>query len=67
VSGRSASRFSVSSSASRIDVMPGENADQYKRNFARADASVAVARVSVRKTECVAPIGSARSVHAILA
>jgi hypothetical protein len=38
--------------ASRIKAIPGENPDQYQRNFARADASVAAARVSVRKMEC---------------
>ena len=40
-------------------MIPGERNDQYRRNFVRATASVAMARVSVRNIDCVAPIGSA--------
>ena len=47
--------------------MPGEANAQYRRNLARAVASVASARVSVRKIVDVSPsIRSARKVQAIL-
>jgi hypothetical protein len=46
-------------------MMPGDRKDQYRRNFARAVESVATARVSVRKIDVFAPIGSARNVQTI--
>ena len=46
--------------------MPGEAKAQYRRNRARDAASVAAARVSVRKMEASSSTGSARSVQAIL-
>jgi hypothetical protein len=46
-------------------MMPGDRNDQYRRNFARAVASVATARVSVRKIDAFVPIASARSVQTI--
>jgi hypothetical protein len=45
--------------------MPGDRKDQYRRNFARAEGSVARARVSVRKIEEVTLLVSARSVQTI--
>jgi hypothetical protein len=50
---RSASALTGGSSIARIAIMPGDTNDQYRRNFARADASVATARVSVRNTDSV--------------
>jgi hypothetical protein len=62
---RSASAFKGLSDAHRITMIPGEKIDQYRRNFARAAASVATARVSVRKIDACVPFASARSVQMI--
>jgi hypothetical protein len=43
----------------------GDRHDQYSRNRARAERSVAMARVSLRKIEAAGPSGSARSVQAM--
>jgi len=46
-------------------MMPGDRRLQQRRNSTRARESVAVTRVSVRKIDSVAPMGSAPSVQAI--
>ena len=47
-------------------MIPGEKKDQYRRNPVRASASVAMARVFIRKTDSVPLIGAALIVRAIL-
>src|SRR5439155_25179616 len=49
----------------RITIIPGDRNDQYRRNFLRASGSVVLARVSVRNTDSLFQLGSARSVHTI--
>ena len=49
-----------------IKAVPGDTSAQYPRNLARAASSVATALVSVMATELLLPVGSARSVQAIL-
>ena len=48
-----------------MTMIPGERKDQYRRNLVRASGSVAMARVSVLKTDSVSLIASARIVQAI--
>ncbi len=48
---RSASFLTSRIDTSRIRTMPAEKRAQYQRNFLRADASVAIARVSDRAIE----------------
>jgi hypothetical protein len=57
--------LSGASSARRINQIPGEKKDQYRRKRARATASVAVTRVSVRKIDSSFATGSARNVQTI--